>query len=105
MGNDGLRRRRGSIFEQFAVAPALFVAMADQILHDNPHVRRNIANFAARFYPRDFLQHHQMGLPVQLHLLAEDDGGVANAITPTQNTTAIAVTALSGWLCAFDWKP
>ncbi len=79
--------------------------MADQILHDNPHVRRNIANFAARFYPRDFLQHHQMGLPVQLHLLAEDDGGRANAITPTQNTTAIAVTALSGWLCAFDWKP
>jgi hypothetical protein len=75
MGNDGLRWRRLSIFKQFAVAPALFVAMADQILHDNPHVRRNIADFTACFNPRDFLQHHQMRFTIQFHLLTEDDGG------------------------------
>ena len=75
MGNDGLRRRRGSIFEQLAVAPTLFVAMTDQILHDNSYIRRDIADFSARFDPRDFLQHHQMSFTIQLHLLAEDDGG------------------------------
>ncbi|SQC42575.1 Uncharacterised protein [Klebsiella pneumoniae] len=79
--------------------------MADQILHDNPHVRRNIANFAARFYPRDFLQHPRWAFRSSFICLLKTMAARANAITPTQNTTAIAVTALSGWLCAFDWKP
>ncbi len=75
MGNHGLRWRSLSGFKQFAVAPALFVAMANQILNDCPHLRRNITDFTARFNPRDFLQDHQMGFTVQFHLLTEDDGG------------------------------
>lgn len=49
--------------------------MANQILNDCPHLRRNITDFTASFNPRDFLQNHQMGFTVQFHLLTEDDGG------------------------------
>jgi hypothetical protein len=70
--------------------------MANQVFYHRADFRSDIFQLAARFNTRDFLQDHFVGFAVSFICLLKTIAISASSATPAQNTTAIALTALSG---------